>query len=184
MADEQPELFADRGAPAALKAIEEAELKYRAIKETREKELEDAIALQMLPREELPPALDGLEPKDLDARVQNAKRNLDDAEHRWASMLKLLREFDKQVDPVKRDASEKMSRTEVTDLLRFVAIYARTANENNLSMLCATVPIIDTPEEFYSAARQAFDDGLRNAIESALRESHIPDWAATALRES
>jgi len=173
MPDEQ--LTFGAGAPDALRWITKQELEARQNYEKRKAELEEAIQLEL----HQPPEEDGS--TVYRERVLICQRNMATAKTESHDWLDKLSRFDKQVDEVKRDNSEKMTRAEVERCLSMVGIYIRATGEAFVTNYAGRVVTLSKPEEAYELGLSILDSALNNQLDSALRENHMPEWAVKAI---
>lgn len=175
--------MSDSGAPAALQFIEQDELRYRQQYELARQVLEKCLKLQL----EKPDKLVEIG-TDFDEDVKIADIQFASARERWQSSLKVLREFDKQVSPEKRDSSEKITRNEGEGLLKLVIIYFRTGVETFIGDFCTSVLGVESMRgkdykegDIYKLAADRIRSAMRNAVDSGVRETHLPGWVKTAM---
>lgn len=165
---------ATAGAAGALKWISEREAAARRNVETLEAVYKAAVEEER--RGNL--TLDGRDATD--AR-KIARDNLRDATDSHEAQLKLLHTFDKSVAPEKRDASESITREDGEKAFRNMAIYMRTAAS---AFLTRAIPAIreakDDAHAHYECS-ESFSESIREAVKSAVNESHLPSWAIKAV---
>ncbi len=169
-----PKLKHDTGAPSELRAIEH---EVAAIREDRD----NCLAVYMNSRQaaiDNPPEEDGT---DYDHLEKVAKRHLDDAEERLTASRKLLREFTKIVPDEKRDSSEKITREYAQSVLAMIVVYQRQALRALITTFCDSLLACKTQIDVHHLMESKFCETLRNAVESANREGHVPKWWADAL---
>lgn len=164
----------EAGAPAALAWIAQREAAARKAVEEAEVFLAGALKDQR----EKPPAKDGT---DYEKVVKIARDNLSYAEERVAGLQKRLREFDKAIVPERRDATEKISQAEGERLLMLFWIYEREAGEKLLISLCSDFLLCETPEQIHKLYAEKSREVRKEAMASAVRESHLPEWCKKAL---
>ncbi len=132
-----------------------------------------ALALAHYNYENRPPETDG---ENYEQSIRAAKAQHEDAWEAWIRLANQLHKFDKSVPESKRDSSEKMTRDEITRLFQMIAVYQRTANENMITGICADMPSCRKPEEVYILCADKFRECMSSAIDSAIREEHLPTW--------
>lgn len=162
------------GAPSVLAYASERELAARKDWHTSEEVLKKCLKLQL----DRPKKLDGT---DFDGDVSIATLQRDAAFARWKEAADMVYKFDKSVDPSKRDASEKMSRDEVTALISMVQIYFRTNVHSLIMSLCSALPSVRTEIELHKLIADKVIECGKTAFDSANREGHIPDWCKEAM---
>lgn len=158
----------ETGAPAALRRLEEHELKCS----------QECVRLES----ERNRLRGMIEPEGDEAvrnhhnAIQNAVSNLADAQDDWSKALKNLREFDRAVAPEKREG-EKLLRADVEEFMQQVYISIDLGIESYIISLSQDATRAESPEAFY----QAHADNLRSckvaAIEKAIQDKKLPTWA-------
>lgn len=164
------------GAPAALKFLEIEEAELRTAYSARKAELEAAIASQVA----LPPEKDGTDWAEV---VSRAQINFKDAQDLWHKTLKALREFDRQIDPIKRDASEKITRDEGEKVFRNWAISSRGMAQSYITSICQDVFTCKTPADVHKLASERFVSIISSSIADCVREAQLPLWCEQAVKE-
>lgn len=164
---------AETGAPSALRWIEEQEARARTDYDLRVVELNSMIKRQ----QSATAADDGT---DWKAMISAAEGNLDFARGNSERWLKSLREFDKAVDVSARDATEKIPRSDVITFVKMHAIYSRQGIENLANRFASTILECQKPEEVHASTYALFHECNLAAIDSAVRESHLPSWCKEA----
>lgn len=164
----------DSGAPAALRALEAQELADRKAKDAAWLALQQAYANKA----SKPAALDGA---DFDKEIAAADMQYASARAYWLSSIKQLLPYDKGISENKRDAGEKITRAECEKIFQMFAIYDRTASESFITSLCGNVLTCKTREEVYAKYAEEYRNCKRIALESALRENHLPAWVSLVL---
>lgn len=158
----------ETGAPAALRRLEEHELRCAQECDKLKAERDRLRAMQEPEGDE---AL-----RNHHNAIQNAISNLADAQDDWNTSLKSLREFDKAVAPEKREG-EKLLRADVEEFMQQVYISIDLAIESYIISLSQDATRAESPEGFY----QAHADNLRSckvaAIEKAIQDKKLPTWA-------
>lgn len=158
----------ETGAPAALRRLEEHELRCAREVDSLKVELARLRAMQA------PDGDDALR-NHLNA-IQFAVSNLSEAQDDWNKALKSLREFDKAVAPEKREG-EKLLRSDVEEFFRQFDLSIALAIESYIISLSQDATRAESPEQFY----QAHADNIRScriaAIEKAQQDGKMPKWA-------
>lgn len=155
------------GAGAALRALELRELEERNIVEQLKSRLDKA----RIDRDRKPPELDGT---DFDREVGAAEYSLERAKSQHLVTSKALLAFDKSVSENKRDTGEKITWAEVERMLTMFAIYDRQAAEMFITSFCSQVLTCKTAEEIHKLFASEYKSTKSVAIESAVRENHLP----------
>ncbi len=165
---------AETGAPSALRWIEEQEARARTDYDLRVLELNTLIKRQQAATA----ADDGT---DWGALIAVAENNLSFARENSERWLKSLREFDKAVDIASRDATEKIPRSAVESFVKMFAIYARQGIENLANRFADTILECREKQEVHKRTYELFHECSLAAIDSAIRESHLPNYAKDAI---
>lgn len=156
------------GAPAALRRLEEHELKCAQEVDRLKAERDRLRAMQEPDGDE---AL-----RNHQNAIQNAISNLADAQDDWNSALKSLREFDKAVAPEKREG-EKILRKDVEEFFRQYDLSLKLAIESYIISLSQEASRATSPQEFYQAHSDAIRSCRVTQIEAAIRDKRLPSWA-------
>jgi len=161
----------EKGTPAALRVIAEQEAESRKDHASAKAGLDEAIANQLLNPDD----------EHGNTRVQNARNHLDDVEKRWQRWLKHLREFDKAVDPSKRDAEEKISKSEAIQLCKMITIYGNNAYQSFGTRFITEARNAKNEQEAWTICGEAFVESLLGSIKVAVSEAHLPPYALEAV---
>lgn len=161
-------LKSETGAPAALRRLEDHELRCSKECDRLEAERDRLRAMQAPQGDE---AI-----RNHQNAIQNSISNLADAQGDWNKALKSLREFDKAVAPEKREG-EKISRDEAEEFFRQFHLSITLGIESYIISLSQDATRAESPEQFY----QAHADNLRSCVESAIEKANkdgkLPKWA-------
>lgn len=158
----------DVGAPAALRAIEEHELRCREEKDIARQVWKDA-------------QVKVVEDDDVSQRAANrTRREYLESLETWDDATKKLAVFDKQVVPEKREG-EKIAKTEAETYFTAFARHARVALEQTFISVAQDAMQCATPEAFYGMASGRFRSTFNDAMHTAERESKIPKWVGEAV---
>lgn len=166
----------DTGAPSALAWIAKQEAISRNDYELRTVELNTLIKRQ----QGATAADDGT---DWQALIRVAEGNLDYARERIQQWQKSLREFDKAVAPEKRDASEKITQAEGEQFAKCFAIYLRAAIESFTVSIIQPIRESKSNEDGYKLCSAKFSECFVNAMDGAIRETHLPAWFKKAVED-
>lgn len=129
----------------------------------------------------IPPALDGIDAKEL---IKEAGIRRDLAFNKWERMAAFLHKFDKSVPDAKRDTSEKISRAEGESIMERTAIYFRAAIETLVTQFCGDVLSCKEPADVHELMAQKIRDAFRGALDGAVREEHLPSWVKTSFESA
>jgi len=158
----------ETGAPAALRRLEEHELRCAQEVDRRKVELTRLRAMQEPEGDE---AL-----RNHRQAIQNEVGNLSEAQDDWNKALKSLREFDKAVAPEKREG-EKIPVSEAAEFFRQYDLSIKLGIESYVISMSQDATRAESPEQFY----QAHADNIRScrvaAIERAQKDGKLPAWA-------
>lgn len=158
----------ETGAPAALRRLEDHELRCAQEVDRLKAEKTRLLAIQ--------------EPVGDDAlrihrqRIQDSINNLSDSQDDWNKALKSLREFDKAVAPEKREGA-KISVDDATEFFQQYDLSIVLGIESYIISLSQDATRAESPEQFY----QMHADNLRScrvaAIDKANKDGKLPKWA-------
>lgn len=159
----------ETGAPAALRRLEEHELRCAQEVDRLKAEKSRLLAMQ--------------EPKGDDAirthrqRIQDSVLNLGDAQDDWNKALKSLREFDKAVAPEKREG-EKIPVAEASEFFRQFDLSIILAIESYIITQGQDAARCESPEQFYQIHAENIRSCRVAAIEKAQQDGKLPKWAS------
>ena len=166
----------ETGAASALARVSEWEARAADRFEASER----ALTLALENAKNKPPETDG---EDYEKAISQAKRQRDDAFEAWNELAATLHKFDRSVSPEKRDASEKLSRSECEQLFRRLGVYLSAGMEMLITQCCQEFLVCKKPEELYIIGADKFRACLTSSIADAIRETHLPEWVAVAFSE-
>ncbi len=159
----KPKPNLDTGAPGALAAIAEHELRCR-------KEMESAYALWQDAKAKRN------EDDDVSMRKYNrAHRDYTDALEEWHASSKKLLEYDTKISPERREG-EKISVSECKEIFAQYELSLRLAHEALIVKLCQDAALCNSPEQFHAAHAEAMRATRDGAIEAAKADGVIPNW--------
>ncbi len=161
----------EKGTAPALRVIAEQEAESRKDHAAAKAGLDDAISNQLINPDD----------EHGNTRVQNARNHLDDVEKRWQRWLKHLREFDKAVDPSKRDADEKITKAEGIKLFQMMAIYGNNAYQTFGTRMITEIREARNEQEAWKNTGEILVESLINSIKTAVSEAHLPPWSLEAV---
>lgn len=159
----------DAGAPAALRAIEEHEVRCREEKEIA-RDLWKAAQTNLC------------EGDEVSGRTESRTRQ--DYLHAleiWDDATKKLALFDKTVAPEKREG-EKVTKADAEKWLTSFARHARVGFEMMIGAVAQDAMQCATPEDFYRMSAEQFRGSFNEAMNTAERENQLPSWAAMAVK--
>lgn len=158
----------EQGAPAALRAIEEHEVRCREEKE---------IARDLWKAAQT--ALD--EGDEVSLRTESrCRQDYLHALEIWDDATKKLALFDKTVTPEKREG-ERIPKAEAESFLTASTRGLRIALEQGLVSISQDAMQCATPEVFYTMAASQIRGAFTESMNTAVRESKLPSWAAAAV---
>jgi hypothetical protein len=172
----EPTLNLTSGAPDALRWVGAQE----AFARSRVESAQAALELALRNQRERPPETDG---EDYDKRVRECQIARDDAWDAWKKAADMLHKFDKSVPDAKRDATEKITREEGERMLTLLAIHMREGTEQLITTVCQEVLSAQNERDVYRIVCTKLRDAMRGAVDSALREGHLPAWCKAAMEE-
>lgn len=153
----------ETGAPAALRAIEEHELRCRNEKDTAHKCWQERLRLLVV----------GDDVSERDERLSHSRYL--EALELWDDSTKKLAVFDKGVRPERREG-EKILVVECKEMFAQLFLSLNVALESYIISIAQNAYQCNSAEEFF----QMHADNLRatrdTAIESAKRECVLPEW--------
>ena len=153
----------DTGAPAALKAIAEHELRCRNEKDA-------AYAAWSVAKSKL------VEGDDVSERTANrAHREYIELLEIWHDASKKLLEFEKVVPEAKREG-EKIAVSDAKEYFRQYELSISIAIETYIVQISQSAALCESAEKFHSLHSDAIRTSVKGAIESAVREGVIPAW--------
>jgi hypothetical protein len=158
-------------APAVLRRLQMDAHKFSA-------QIDDAEA-RLAALGELSP--NAAETKDNREQIARIECELVSARDNFGKTAKILLAYDRSVDDSKRDASEKMSRDDVIKFVKMHAIYSRQGTENLANRFAGTVRECKDNAEVHKLTYELFRDCNLAAIDSAVRETHLPVWCRDAI---
>jgi hypothetical protein len=171
LADNSPAAPAELAAPAVLRRLQMDAHKFSA-------QIDDAEARLAALGELSPNAAEIKENREQIARVEC---ELIAARDNFGKTAKILLAFDKSVDDSKRDASEKLSRDDVIRFVKMHAIYARQGVETLANRFAGQVRECKDNAEVHKLTHTLFHECNAAAIDSAVRETHLPIWCKEAI---
>lgn len=158
----------DKGAPAALKAIEEHELRCREEKDVARLAWKDAET-QLVEGDEI-----------AERRLNRTRRQYLESLETWDDSTKKLALFDKQVLPEKREG-EKITKDDAEKYFTAYTRHARVAYENTIMSIAQDAIHCATPESFYGMAAGRLRHSLNDAMKTAHTEGRVPAWLVVAV---
>ncbi len=174
MTDQLPMPLPEPGAASILTYASERETIARKDWETSEEVLKKCLKLQR----DRPAHLDGV---DFDGDVSIATTQRDSAFSRWKEAADMVYKFDKSVSPEKRDATERMTREEITALLSMFWIYERQGTSAMVHALAPALRLCTSEAEIFALSDLKFWECKRNALETARGAGHLPEWLIKTL---
>lgn len=120
---------------------------------------------------------------DYDAQISILERQYAAALKDWERFANMVHKFDKTVDPVKRDASESITRDEGIRCFIHFAITMRTAIERYKEIV-PNIREARNDEDAYMLVTDKFGDCLENALRGAVANNLLPQWAADAIEST
>jgi hypothetical protein len=156
---------AERGAPAALRAVEDHELQCRNEKDAAwEKRHKAALELASSPDDEL-----------LTKTYNVANSKYIAALPIWDEALKRLAMFDKGVKEERREG-EKMDVQDAKEYFKQYNLTIDLALEAWMISVSQIAPLCKSPEGFYQQSANKLRDAKRGALDAALRDGALPKW--------
>ncbi len=158
----------EQGAPAALKAIEEHELRCREEKDEARTIWKSAQANRV-------------EGDEVSERAENrTRRQYLEALETWDDATKKLALFDKQILPEKREG-EKLLKADAESFFTSMARHLRVGLEQTIISVSQDAMQCATPEAFYGMAANRFRSTFNESMNTARNEGHLPKWCGEAL---
>jgi hypothetical protein len=158
-----PQPRGEKGAPAALAAIAEHELRCRTEKDA-------AYDAWNKAKDKL------VEGDDVSERALNrAHREYLEVLEIWHDASKKLLEFEKAVPEAKRDG-EKIAVSEAKEYFRQYALSIDLAVEQLVIQISQAAALCESPEEFHKAYAENIRSAKSGAVESAVAENKLPGW--------
>lgn len=155
----------DTGAPAALKALQEHEHKFRL-------ETEKAYEVWQETKGNL---VDG--DSESERVYIRAHREYTEVLEIWHDALKKLLAFEKAVPEAKRDG-EKILVSDAVEYFRQYSLSISLAIEQYILQQAQSAALCDSPEDFVKAHGENIRAAKQGAIDAALNDGKLPNWIA------
>ena len=153
----------DKGAPAALIAIEEHEAQCRHEKDVA-RDLWKAAQAAFVEGDEVS-----------ERANSRTRRDYLDALEIWDDATKKLALFDKAVAPEKREG-EKILRTDAQEIFAQIRLSLNLGLESYIIRACDMFAQPMSQEEAHKLHAASLRDCFRSAIDSAKRDGALPEW--------
>lgn len=168
----KPPLKADypTGAPDSAKRLEAAEAQAAAKRERLEEEL-DKLELELKQADG-----DTEREKEIDEKITRVVKSLLAQTKMWIELAKQVNSFYKTVDESKRDG-EKILRADVEEFFSQFLLSIKLAIESYIISLSQDATRCESPQEFYQAHDGALRSCMSAAIQQAISDGKLPNWA-------
>lgn len=167
----KPKISNEQGAPAALRAIEEHELRCRQEKDAAHVEWKERLEKLVI----------GDEVSEQDER--RAKNRYHEALELWDDATKRLALYDKQIAPEKREG-EKLLRSEAERILTQAWRFQRMGRETFIIGIAQDAIHCKDETEFYAKYADSIRECESASIISGFDNERFPEWVAKCYEAS